>query len=374
VTVADTGRAALFFGPGKPMELAEFPVPEPSPGALVVRITRANVCGSDLHIWRGDGWLGAMARDDGRIIGHEMTGVVHALGDGVTTDWAGQPLALGDRVVYQYFAPCGRCRSCLRGLAAACANSFRVMRGKPTEWPHFRAAYADYFYVTPNMAVFKVPDRVTDTMVAGVNCALAQVVHGLDRVGVAFGDTVVVQGAGGLGVYATAVARERGADQVIVIDGIDDRLELARRMGATDVIDFRECDTVEARTAKVKELTDGWGADVVCELVGFSQVIPEGLQMLGLGGRYLEIGTFYPGTTVDIDPGMLVSRNVRIEAVASYDARSLKAAVDFLDRNTERLPLDQVLVDYPLAQINEAFEEQNAGKVTRASIVMEGAS
>src|SRR5712691_4803472 len=133
-----TGRAALFFGPGKPMELVELPVPEPEPGAIVVRVTRANICGSDLHIWRGDGLLGAMARGDGRIIGHEMTGVVHTLGPGVPTDWSGHPLHEGDRVAYQYFAPCGRCRSCLRGLSAACAHSFKVLRGKPSEFPHFR--------------------------------------------------------------------------------------------------------------------------------------------------------------------------------------------------------------------------------------------
>jgi len=368
--VTATGRAALFFGPGKPMELTDLPVPDPAPGAAVVRITRANICGSDLHIWRGDGRLGAMARDDGRIIGHEMTGVVHALGDGVTTDWAGQPLAEGDRIAYQYFGPCQRCRSCLRGMPEACWQSMRPMAGKPTVFPHFRGAYADYFYLTPEMAVFKVPDRVTDTMVAGVNCALAQVVHGLARVDLQFGDNVVIQGAGGLGLYATAVAREKGAGQVIVIDGLDDRLELARAMGATSVVDFRDFETPEARVDRVKELTGGWGADVVCELVGFARVLPEGLRMLGLGGRYLEIGTFYPGTSVEIDPGTLVARNIRIEAVGSYGASSLKAAVDFLDRNVGRLPLDQVLVDYPLDDINQAFADQDAGRVSRASIVM----
>ena len=190
-----------FFGPGRPMELVELPVPDPEPGAMVVRVTRANVCGSDLHIWRGDGWLGSMAREDGRIIGHEMTGVVHALGAGVSADWSGRPLAEGDRVVYQYFAPCGRCRSCLRGMAAACRHSFGVLRGKPSVFPHFRGAFADYFYVDPKMAVFKVPDRVADTVVAGANCALAQMVHSLERVEVGPGDNVVIQGAGGLGLY-----------------------------------------------------------------------------------------------------------------------------------------------------------------------------
>src|SRR4051794_27954857 len=263
--MGDTGRAALFFGPGKPMELAELPVPDPAPGALVVRITRANICGSDLHIWRGDGGLGGMARDDGRIIGHEMTGHVYALGAGVTSDWAGAPVSEGDRVAYQYFAPCQRCRSCLRAMPEACSKSFRVLQGKPTVFPHFRGAYADYFYLTPEMAFFVVPDHVTDTMVAGVNCALAQVVQGLERVSVGPGDAVVIQGAGGLGVYATAVAKERGAHPVIVIDGIDDRLALAKAMGADELIDLRVVESPQARVSRVRELTNGWGADVVCE-------------------------------------------------------------------------------------------------------------
>src|SRR2546421_1386227 len=344
----DTGRAALAHGPHRPMEIVDLPVPEPAPGCIVVRVTRANVCGSDLHIWRGDGRLARMVSEEGFIPGHEMTGVVHALGPGVTSDWAGQPLKEGDRVVYQYFAPCGRCRACLRDMTEACPHSFAVMRGRPVDHPHFRGAYADYYYVTGRQAVFRVPDHLTDTMIAGVNCALAQVVHGLERVDVRFGDVVVIQGAGGLGIYATAVARDRGAHQIIVIDGLDDRLELARAMGADEVIDFREHGTPEARWGRVRELTGGWGADVVCELVGFSQVIPEGLRMLGPGGRYLEIGTFYSGTPVDIDPGHLVTGNIRIEAVAAYDAASLKGAVDFLARHAGKLPLDQVVSDYPL--------------------------
>ena len=324
----------------------------------------------DLHIWRGDGWLGSMAREDGRIIGHEMTGVVHALGAGVSADWSGRPLAEGDRVVYQYFAPCGRCRSCLRGMAAACRHSFGVLRGKPSVFPHFRGAFADYFYVDPKMAVFKVPDRVADTVVAGANCALAQMVHSLERVEVGPGDNVVIQGAGGLGLYGTALAKSRGANKVIVIDGVDDRLELAKAMGADEVIDLRELEEAPARVARVRELTDGWGADVACELVGFARVIPEGLQMLGAGGRYLEVGTFYPGTTVELDPGVLVAQNLRVEAVGSYDALSLQRAVEFLDANVDRLPLDQVLVDFPLEAINDAFVEADQGKVRRASIVM----
>lgn len=368
--MAETGRAAVFFGPHQPFEIRELPVPEPGPGCVTLRITRANICGSELHIWRGDGRLGGMASPDGRLLGHEATGVVHALGEGVETDWAGQAIAVGDRVAYQYFAPCGRCRSCRRGMTEACPRSFDVQRGKLDRFPHFRGSFGDYFYLWPNMAFFKLPDRVTDTMVVSANCALAQVVMGLERVEVGLGDRVVIQGAGGLGVYAAAIAKERGASLVVTIDGIDERLALAQAMGADELIDFRRLDDPKERINRVKELTDGWGADVVVEVVGISSVIPEGLRMLGFGGRYLEMGTFFQGTPFELDPGRLVGQNQRFEAVGSYDAESLANAIDFLDRNAERLPLDDVVVDFPLESINDAFEEQNAGKVRRSSLVM----
>jgi len=370
--MAETNRAALFFEPGRPFELTTLPVPEPAPGGLTLRITRANICGSELHIWRGDGRLGQVSTPKGRILGHEATGYVHELGEGVSSDWSGAPLARGDRIAYQYFAPCGRCRNCTRGMSEACRQSFSVQRGRLDEWPYVRGAFADYLYLHPTQAVFKVPENVTDTMVVSANCALAQVIMGLERVQVTLGDTVVVQGCGGLGVYACAVAKERGAETVIAIDGIDERLWLARAMGADHLIDFRDVADSKARVEAVRDLTEGLGADVVVEVVGFAGVINEGLRMLAWGGRYLEMGTFYTGTSFDCDPGRLVGQNQRIEAVASYDAASLQRAIEFLSRNAQRLPLDEVVVDYPLEEIERAFADQDAGRVKRASLIMTG--
>ncbi len=368
--MANTNRAALFFEPGKPFEIREFPIPAPAAGGLTLKISRSNICGSELHIWRGDGRLGQVVTPHGRILGHEATGTVHALGDGVSTDWNGAPIAEGDRIAYQYFQPCGRCRNCMRGMSEACRDSFSVQRGKLDEWPYTRGSFADYLYLHPRQAIFKVPDNVTDTMVVSANCALAQVIMGLERVDVVMGDRVVVQGCGGLGVYACAIAKERGAETVIAIDGIDDRLALARQMGADHLIDFREVDDPKARVGAVKELTGGLGADVVVEVVGSSAVINEGLRMLAWGGRYLEIGVFFTGTSFECDPGRLVGQNQRIEAVGSYDAASLQRAIEFLSRNADRLPLDDVVVDYPLEDIETAFADQDAGRVKRASLVM----
>jgi len=368
--MSEVNRAALFFEPGQPFEIREFPIPDPAPGGVTLKITRSNICGSELHIWRGDGRLGQVSTPAGRILGHEATGIVHALGDGVASDWNGTPIAEGDRIAYQYFQPCGRCRNCMRGMSEACRESFNVQRGKLDEWPYTRGSFADYLYLYPRQAIFKVPDNVTDTMVVSANCALAQVIMGLERVNVELGDRVVVQGCGGLGVFACAIAKERGAETVIAIDGIDDRLALAQQMGADHVIDFRDIDDSRARVDAVKDLTGGMGADVVIELVGSTAVINEGLRMLAWGGRYLEIGVFFTGTSFECDPGRLVAQNQRIEAVGSYDAASLQRAIEFLSRNATRLPLDDVVQDYPLQDIERAFVDQDTGKVRRASLVM----
>ncbi len=104
--MVEKGRAAVYKAFGQPMEIKEYPVPEPEPGAILIKVRRANICGSDLHMWRGDLNLTALGAPLPAILGHEMTGTVAKLGEGVLTDSAGQPLAVGDRVVYRYFLPC----------------------------------------------------------------------------------------------------------------------------------------------------------------------------------------------------------------------------------------------------------------------------
>ena len=150
--MAVTGRLVAFYGAGEPMRIEEYPVPEPEPGAIVVRTTLANVCGSDLHVWRGDQDLKKMGRALPRHLGHEQCGQVHALGDGVTTDSAGAPLSVGDRVIFRYAFACGRCRACLTGKTRCCPNQMRHTATPCTVWPYFKGAWADCSTAT-NMGV-----------------------------------------------------------------------------------------------------------------------------------------------------------------------------------------------------------------------------
>ncbi len=364
------GRAAVYHGLGHPMEIREYPVPEPEPGAILVKIRRADICGSDLHMWRGEVDLAGWGQPMPVILGHEMVGEVAKLGEGITTDSAGQPLSPGDRVVYRYFLPCGRCHACLRGDDAACPAASITVVNPCEPPPHFRGAYAEYYYLMPNQTVFKVPDDLTDEIAAPANCALSEVIYGLEKINLRFGETVAIQGAGGLGIYATAVAKEMGAAKVIVIDGIEERLKLAKAFGADEIIDMRELKEPYERSDKLKKLTGGWGADVVVEVVGFPQVIPEGIDMLGKGGRYLELGNVSPLKTFELDPSMLVNDNKSIFGITLYSAEALKKALDFLSRTKDKYPFDKILCcSYPLEKIDKAFDDQNKGLATRTSII-----
>src|SRR2546430_1052036 len=302
--------------------------------------------------------------------GHEHVGTVAKLGPGVTTDWWGQPLKVGDRVAYRFFFPCGRCRACLARRFKSCPVRQANWLVSCEVWPHFQGGYGQYFYLRPNHAVFRLPDEITDEMAAGANCALSQVYAGLDIAGLRAGQTVVVQGAGGLGVYACAVAKEAGASRVVVIDGIDERLALARKFGADEVVDLREYQTPEARIKRVKQLTEDWGGDVVLELVGHPGVVDEGLRMTAPEGTYVEIGNINVGWKAEFDPAWIIFGNRRIQGVAHYEAEHLKGALDLLRRTLRRYPWDRVVSHkFPLEQINEAFAAQDKGHITRAAIV-----
>jgi threonine dehydrogenase-like Zn-dependent dehydrogenase len=349
------GLTAVLVQPGKPLELETLPTPEIEPGGILIRNTAAAICGSDLHYWRNDG--NYQGPDIRRVPGHEFTGVVHTLGKGVTTDSLRRPLQEGDRVAFPFFNPCNRCYWCMRAEHHACphrqrrSNQFTL-----NEYPYCDGGYAEYYFLPPGHYVFKVPDVLPDEVVATVNCALCQVLHGLEHADMKFGDVVAIQGAGGLGIYAAAVAAAKGASRVISIDRQAPRLALARRCGATDVIDMNEYPTPEARVQRVKELTDGRGADVVLELVGIAAATVEGLDMVRVNGAFVDIGNIVP-QTVTFPATKVITQQIRWKGLMHYNPWIMPAALDFLVRTRETYPLSTLVShSFPLSEVNRAFE------------------
>jgi threonine dehydrogenase-like Zn-dependent dehydrogenase len=371
------GRVAVLKAYGGEFELREYPVPEVEPGAMLIKLTRAGICGSDLHIWRGEmkDVYGALPKD--LTFGHEMCGRVERLGAGVTSDSMGRPLNEGDRVTFLYFFPCGRCPVCLHDEMAACPRKARPNRVAGTA-PYFNNAYGEYYYLRPNHYVFKIPDEISDDVATPANCALSQVIYGLRRAGMRAGHSVVIQGAGGLGINATAVARDMGADTIIVVDRMKERLALARQFGADHTIDVSELTTADQRVDAVKQLTGGFGADVVGDFVGYADVIPEGLRMLRGGGTYLEVGNIAPGNVFSYDATALVRGNTRLVATSNYSPWALDQALVFLKRNLKRFPFERVVSHvFPLDRISEGFEKANwmqrgndPLKISRAAVSM----
>jgi len=363
------GKAAVCYELGTPMDIVEYPLPDVGPDDMLVKITMACICGSDLHFQKKEYVQGfSPTKEKPWIMGHEMTGRIYKMGKNVKTDFLGNPLKEGDRIVYSYFAPCGKCWACLNG-SGACPNRNRL-RGSCSEYPYFRGAYAEYYYLLPDYWTFKVPDELPDESVASANCALSTVTSGLNKIGIPFEGKVVIQGAGGLGISAAAVAKEMGAAQVIIIDRLAHRLELAKSFGADFTIDLNDYPMAEDRIDKVNRITGGTGADVVVEVVGYPEVIAEGIDMLRIDGKYLTMGLVTGGMTSKIDIAKLVRGQKTIMGSCPYDAWTLPSALEFLLRNKDRFPFHKLISHtFSLEDINTAFKEAMAGNVSRAAIV-----
>ncbi|OBK01215.1 zinc-binding alcohol dehydrogenase [Mycolicibacterium fortuitum] len=365
-----TGRIARFDEPGRPFLIESVPLPDVGPGEILIRVLRANICGSDVHAWHGTFATRGLGGQLPTVLGHEMVGAVELLGEGVTADSNGKPLSEGTRVVFPYFYCCHQCRNCLAGRRNACLNLKMAMLGRADEPPHFVGGYGDYYLLPAGAVVYTVPDSVSDDIAAGANCALSQVMYGLERVDLQLGEHVVVQGAGALGLYAVAVAKARGAANVIAIDGVPERLELATAFGADSVIDLNEVSTPKERAKAVRALTEGQGADVVVEVVGHPSAIDEGLQMLAQFGRYVEIGNINIGKTFEFDPSRFVFTNKTMVGVSLYDPAVLSRALTFLDRYQHQLPFDRLAAaSYSLDDINAAFTAADGKRDIRASLI-----
>jgi len=349
------GRVAVLK-PGKRFELREFAVPDPEPGATIVRMSMAGVCGSDLHTWRGDHGDARPISASGHLLGHEGTGVIHALGSGLDTDFAGEPLREGDRVVFSAIRSCQHCVFCLAGDEHLCSR--RVLlnaRAKVAEPPYFVNTYADYVYLEPKHAIFKVAPELADEELTAVNCAMGTVMQGLQSAGARQGQALVVQGAGGLGLYAIAIAKDMGLSSIVAVDSQRPRLELAKELGAAETLDITEMPAAEDRVNAVLRATGNRGADIVLELAGFGELVQEGIDMLAPGGTYVEIGNLMQNRTATITPASLL-RGKRILGSGMYRPAILPTVLDFLRRNHDVAALRRVVSHkFPLANIDEAF-------------------
>lgn len=270
-------RATVFHGPGI-IRVEEVPRPRPGVGEAVIRISLTTICGTDLHILRGE-----YAVRPGLVIGHEPVGVIEELGDGVTG------YEVGDRVLVGAITPCGQCRACLSGQLAQCGHGdgFEAIGG----WRFgntINGAQAEYLRVPSAQAnLAKIPDELTDEQVVLLADIASTGFSGAESGHVRLGDSVVVFAQGPIGLCATAGAKLMGASRIIAVESDRTRAAMARKMGADVVLNQTEVDVI----SEVKRLTGG-GADVAIEALGLQETFENCLRCLRPGGTLSSLGVY----------------------------------------------------------------------------------
>jgi len=274
----DTMRATVFRAP-EDISVEEVDRPRPGPGEALIRITMTTICGTDVHIVRGE-----YPVRPGLVLGHEPVGIIEELGAGVTG------YEIGERVLVGAITPCGQCHACLTGHLSQCGHGsgFEAVGG----WRFgntIDGAQAEYLVVPAAQAnLAKIPNDVTDEQVVLLADIASTGFSGAESGGVRIGDTVVVFAQGPIGLCATAGAKLMGAAQVIGIDSDPVRLAMSRRMGADVALDFTKVDVVE----EVRRLTGGTGADVAIEALGTQQTFESALRSLRPGGTLSSLGVY----------------------------------------------------------------------------------
>jgi alcohol dehydrogenase len=281
--VLRTMKAAVFVAPGR-IELQERPIPVAGAGEAVIRVTTTTICGTDVHILKGEYPVAP-----GRIVGHEPVGVIHELGPGVTGYKEGQ------RVIVGAITPCGQCSPCLDGHHSQCGG--KAMGG----WRFgntIDGAQAEYLLVPDAMAnLTPVPDGLTDEQVLMCPDIMSTGFGGAESGGIRIGDTVAVFAQGPIGLCATLGARLRGATRIIAVDGVPARMEMSARLGADFVVDYNAVDPVE----EILRLTDGRGVDVAIEALGTQGTFESCLRVLKPGGTLSSLGVYSGKLTMPLD-------------------------------------------------------------------------
>ncbi len=362
-------KAAVLTRPGN-IEVQSFPYPQVPKGGAIIRTELSGICGTDKHTFKGEirqyvGTAQEITTPFPIIQGHENVGIIEEIDPAAKLEFDGQPLKPGDRVVMCPDTTCGDCWFCKHipdypwcndirsyGNSFSCANA-----------PHLFGGFSQYMAITDKVKLYKVPDGMKPEV--AVFAELFDVTYTLDKAkelyafdgeGFAFGDTVVIQGAGPLGIMHLIKARMLGADKVIMTDTSQFRLDIAKKFGA-DVTMCLADTTQEERVELVRQHTGGRGGDVVVECAGEPEAFPEGMAMVRKSGVYLIVGNFVDvGRTVPLHPHEICAKNIRIMGMSNHSLSGYGPSLRMMQRYGQMYPFEELITHrYALEDAQEAI-------------------
>ncbi len=358
-----TVRGIVARAKGEPVEVLPVVIPDPGPGEVVVAVQACGVCHTDLHYREG-----GINDEFPFLLGHEAAGVVETVGEGV------DHVAPGDFVVLNWRAVCGQCRACKRGKPQYCFDTFNATQKMTLEdgtelSPALGiGAFAEKTLVHQGQCT-KVDPEADPAVVGLLGCGvMAGLGAAVNTGGVSRGDTVAVIGCGGVGDAAIAGSRLVGARTIIAVDRDPRKLEWARELGATHIVNAAETDAVEA----IQELTDGFGADVVIDAVGRPETWKQAFYARDLAGTVVLVGVPTPDLTLDMPLIDFFSRGGALKSSWYGDClpeRDFPQLVDLYRQG--RLPLEKFVTErIGLDEVEQAFETMHRGEVLRSVVVL----
>lgn len=341
--------AATLVKPGQ-YELREYPLPDPAPGCVLVKMEMSGICGTDKHTYQGyTTQYGDHKLEFPIIQGHENVGTVAAIGgDGHYTDFEGVSLQVGNRVVVGANVACGACYYCRHDFPYYCCEKMtdygnNLSAKNP---PHLFGGWSQYMYIVPGSFLVRVPDGLpsevavlTEIFAVSVGLDRAKQMSAFPNESFRFDDTVVVLGVGPLGMCFLMKARMLGAGTIIAADLSDYRLDFAKRLGADHVVNVGKTTKAE-RLQFVRDLTNGRGADMVIECAGVPQAVPEALETIRINGLLVEAGNFSDLGEISLSPHKhICAKNARILGVGGEEPAAYGPSMRQMARYLKHYPL-----------------------------------
>lgn len=351
--------AAVFDGVADQLELRRLPLPTLQPSEVLVRVLGCTLCGSDLHSVEG-----RRAVPVPTVLGHEIVGEIVELGSNAPShDLARHELKVGDRVTWAIVASCGRCGFCERGLPQKCLNSVKYGHEPFRDGQELLGGLAEHCLLVAGTAIVRLPDELPLEVVCPASCATATIAAALEAAGDLNGRSVCLIGAGMLGLTACAMARVRGASEVVCVDPNDQRRQQALKFGAGRVAKPEELEAVAA------EVTGRAGFDVVVELSGHPSAFAMAWPLIRIGGTLVLVGSVFPAPPVSVALEQIVRRHLSIRGIHNYAPRHLLAAVEFLAAHHRAFPFAALVARWlPLSSIAEAFAQGRDPRAIRVGV------
>ena len=365
---ADTVRAAVLDAPNADPRVVEFPPPTLTPGSALLITQFSEVCGTDVHDWRGK----MPGVPFPMIPGHVSVGVLGAYSQKLF-DLEGQAFREGDVVTFlDVHETCNHCFQCLVAKQTTRCPHRKVYGITYGVSDGLLGGWSEVIWLKPGLKLVRIPKELDPETFIGGGCGLVTAIHAMDRAEVKLGQTVVILGAGPVGQSLTALSALSGAGQVIVVGDPADRLLFAKRMGATHTIglDIPAAD----RAAEVRRLTGGRGADVVIEAAGAPDAVTQGLDMVRDGGRVAICGQYADNGDTALNPHRQINRKqVEIRGVWGSDYSHFYRAVQLAARFGDRVPWrHEVSGRYALGEVKQALEAVETRAVLKALVVPGG--